>query len=224
MKKYIILSLAFCSTALFAQKPEQGKVTTEVGMALSSFLPNVNSFGLNGRYFIKSDLALVVGIGMENFGVTENFFENSDGTGATGTFETKTSGNSISLGIQKHFAGTDRLSPFIGLGVGFGGLKATEEGTNSDGSGYVASYTENMEQKGSMTNVSLSFGVDYWFTDGMYIGLTYNPLAWTSMNFKESTTTVVSGGTTVKSVEGGTKISALSMTGSVPFFRVGWRF
>lgn len=220
----MILSAALSVTSLFAQKPDQGNVTTEVGMSLSTFSANVNSFGLNGRYFMKQDLALVLGVGINNFGITEDFLENPDGTGKTGTYETKTGSNTISLGIQKHFSGTERLSPFVGLGVGFGGLKASGEGKESDGSSYVNDYTESMEQKGSMMNVTLSLGVDYWFTDGLYIGLTYNPLAYTSMTMKEGTTTVTSGGTTVKTVDGGSKFSALSMTGSVPFFRVGWRF
>lgn len=220
MKKLILLPVALISAFAFGQKPQNGTITTEVGVAASGFWSPVSSFGLNGRYFLNSGLALNLGFMMMNGNDEAKFYENSDGSGKSGTYKTKSSGTMFNLGIQKHFAGNERLSPFVALGFGFGSGKETEEGDNSDGDDFIDNYSTKVEGSSSMMNISLGLGFDYWFGKGLYIGVQYNPISWNSFNDKDITTTTNGK----KFVEPGVKSSMVSTFGATPLFRLGWRF
>lgn len=224
MKKLLLIPAAlFCAGAM-AQKPEAGTITTEVGLSLSTFNSNVNSFGLNGRYFLNPGLAVNLGFGMFSENQQDNFAENDDGTGAVGTYNNKLSMNMISLGLQKHFAGTEKLSPWVGLGLGFGGGKSSEEGKNSDGTKYSKNYSVKTDSKVSMFSVDLNLGMDYWFANGMFIGVSYSPFSFSSMKEGDETTTENDNGTSTTSVTLGSSMSGISTFNATPVFRFGWRF
>jgi hypothetical protein len=76
----------------------------------------------------------------------------------------------IAAGMENHWAGTDRLSPYWGYlaRIGFGSERMTEEG--------IINADEDVEQIVTMSQGSLTFGaagvigVDYYFADNIYIG------------------------------------------------------
>jgi hypothetical protein len=187
MKK-LILSLAMLAAgaAAFAQKPAAGGITLETQINLqvgtspiSLFTPNVRA-----RYFLNEGLAARVQFLFANTSETDNFAENPDGTGASGERVIKTSNFNIGLGAEKHFAGTEKLSPYVGalLTIGLDGAK--EEWTNYDGNGYAANTTATVEggsgldpvagtvNNGAGTTIGFQLlaGADYYIVPNVYIG------------------------------------------------------
>lgn len=77
---------------------------------------------------------------------------------------------SIAAGIENHWAGTDRLSPYWGYvgSLGFGNERQTQE--------YVTNVDDDVEKlvessQGSLTvGVTGVVGVDYYFADNIYVG------------------------------------------------------
>ena len=76
----------------------------------------------------------------------------------------------IAAGMENHWAGTDRLSPYWGylVSLGFGNERMTEEG--------IINADEDVEKIVSMSQGSLTIGgagvvgVDYYFADNIYVG------------------------------------------------------
>jgi hypothetical protein len=188
MKK-LILSLAMLAAgaAAFAQKPAAGGITLETQINLqvgtspiSLFTPNVRA-----RYFLNEGLAARVQFLFANTSETDNFAENPDGTGASGERVIKTSNFNIGLGAEKHFAGTEKLSPYVGalLTIGLDGAK--EEWTNYNGAGYAANTTATVDggsgfnpgpppsvanSAGTTIGFQLLAGADYYIVPNVYIG------------------------------------------------------
>jgi hypothetical protein len=225
MKKPL-LTIATCLmvSGIFAQKPEKGTVTSELGLSLSSGYSSINTFGINGRYFVKSDLALVLGIGASYSNDVNNFAENTDGTGDEGSFTTKSRYTELALGIQQHFTGTDRLSPFFGVDVALGSESNIQKGDNANQSGYIKNYSYDKEYKTAQLGLRLNLGFDYWITEGIYMGATYRPLSLVLQKQDDITTTAGSNGGSVKTVTPGGTFASLSTFGEVGSIRVGWRF
>ncbi len=98
----------------------------------------------------------------------------STGNGSDGNIDLKTTNSefdiSIAPGIERHFPGTDRLSPYVGgvVLVGFG-----RSGTSREA--IVLNTAEDIETL-KASNGSITFGanavcgMDYYFADNIYIG------------------------------------------------------
>jgi hypothetical protein len=224
MKKLlIILTVLFCAS-VFAQKPEAGKITTEVGLTLTAWNSNINSFGLNGRYFLNPALAFTIGVGMNNYNNTITFAEKPDGSGATGNYETTGGSRNLTLGLQKHFTGTEKLSPWFGLSIGFGGGSSIINGSETNGQVYIKNYSINERGNTSDLNINLNLGMDYWLAEALFIGVQYSPLAFASEASNERLRTVVNNGVTTSTVTNGIKTTQLSTFNAIPTLRLGWRF
>ncbi|MFN9326115.1 MAG: hypothetical protein ACK6A5_12110 [Flavobacteriales bacterium] len=133
MNKKVLMTvvLAGATTLAMAQKPTEGNPSSlEVQVNLAGEGSTVVSPALKYRYFLSENLAIRFGLGYNSSKDTENVTENGDGTGGTGTREVKTSNFNVAPGIEYHFAGTDRLSPYLGLAISFGSGKTTETWDN----------------------------------------------------------------------------------------------
>jgi len=154
-------------------KAEKGMVTTEFGL-VGGLLDTDLELGENGllrfRYFLTNQLALRLGatIGVnsevENVygGVTQN---------QKGTLKFNNGNYMLNLGIEKHFAGTDRLSPYVGGDLMIGTTTYSEKGTDTDGDIYVADFS--YSQKGAnifVTGIRGVIGADYYFSKHVYLG------------------------------------------------------
>lgn len=180
-------------------KPEAGNVVAE--MAVTGLINNISvnlqdqAFGngamIKGRYFKEDGKAYRALVFLAAGSTTDN----SSGD------EVKTSNTGLGLGfgIEKHFEGTDRLSPYVGGDaiIGFSSQKTT---TTPSGGGSV------VEVKGPGTfriGVRGVFGADYYFAQKLYLGVEAGlGLFYNSTGDTEAT----SGGTTV-TTEGGSSIS-----------------
>lgn len=225
MKK--IWTMAICLTmalGILAQKPEEKSVTTELGISLGNGGNTVNTFGINARYFAKKDLALVLGLGASYSQDVNNYAENADGTGDEGAFTYRSRYTELSLGVQKHFTGSSRLSPFIGADFLLGADGTHQEGDDASTSGYVKNYSYERDAQAAQAGIRATIGFDFWMTQGLYVGAIYHPLTLIMQKQDDTTTTSGSNGSTTKTVNPGGTYTSLSTFGALGSIRVGWLF
>lgn len=202
MKKLLLsIAMVAAGAAAYAQKPASGDITLEtqlnfqVGNApISIFTPNVRA-----RYFINPGLAGRLQFLLATSSTTLEFAENNDGTGATGEVKRKSSSFTFRPGIEKHFTGTSKLSPYVGAELDLTFRSASEEWTNSDGEDYVKDQKRKLEgtnsditdpddNAGSRIGINLIFGTDYYFTESIYVGGEFT-WGWGINTFKDITDT-----------------------------------
>lgn len=205
-----------------ALKPVQGTWTTQVGLALSTSFNNINSLGFNGRYFLKDQLAVRASLMMNNSKNVRNYFENSNGTGSTGTYTTTDRNTGLSLGIEKHLGGNRRLSPYVGFQLGVYAGKTLNEGENAMILNFNNNYSENNEVKYNSINANIFIGFDFWIAEGLYVGIEYSPLNLNSNRAPQSEKTITNNGVTTTTVIGKTNNSSFDTLSAFPLFRFGW--
>ena len=198
MKKlmFTLASFAVAFTSANAQKQLGGEHNIEVSFNPFGANP-INASVIKYRNFLDDDAALRVTLGLNN---TSNSYlvvpENSlQEAGATGTLTHPdlflTNDHSrleLGIGYEKHFKGTDNLSPYlaVGAGVSMNSLNLSRErfsALNLDGSTVNSGFWEDEpdpanwgvwsysnEIKSTTINVDLLFGADYYFNDAIYVG------------------------------------------------------
>ena len=198
MKKlmFTLAAFAVAFTSANAQKQLGGEHNIEVSFNPFGANP-INASVIKYRNFLDDDAALRVTLGLNN---TSNSYlvvpENSlQETGATGTLTHPdlflTNDHSrldLGIGYEKHFKGTDNLSPYlaVGAGISMNSLTLQRErfsALNLDGSTVDLSIWESEpdpanwgvwsyanEIKSTTFNVDLLFGADYYFNDAIYVG------------------------------------------------------
>ena len=217
----VIMAFAAVSFAQTSPKPAEGDLLTEVNFNIGNLANNFELPSLKFRYFVASDLVVSASLGVQGGKTTTDVYENADGTGATGTEEVKASGFNIGLGVEKHWGGTNRLSPYMGFGVGFGTGSSTTEDTDADGFGsYVMGLSSSSDSKNSGFGVGVVLGADYWIGNSFYVG-TELGFSFGSSTAGDMTTETSFGGITNKTVSGGGKSSAYGEA-ITPSIRLGF--
>jgi len=193
---FTLAAIAVAFTSANAQKQLGGEHNVEVSFNPFGASP-INASVIKYRNFLDDDAALRVTLGLNN---TSNSFlvvpENSlQEAGATGTLTHPdlflTNNHSrldIGVGYEKHFRGTDNLSPYMALAAGFSMNTLTLQrerfsALNLDGGTVNTGFWEDEpdpanwgvwsyanEIKSSSFNVDLLFGADYYFNDAIYVG------------------------------------------------------
>ena len=198
MKKlmFTLAAFAVAFTSANAQKQLGGEHNIEVSFNPFGANP-INASVIKYRNFLDDDAALRVTLGLNN---TSNSYlvvpENSlQEAGATGTLTHPdlflTNDHSrldLGIGYEKHFKGTDNLSPYlaVGAGVSMNSMNLSRErfsALNLDGSTVNSGFWEDEpdpanwgvwsysnEIKSTTINVDLLFGADYYFNDAIYVG------------------------------------------------------
>ncbi|WP_309609943.1 outer membrane beta-barrel protein [Flavobacterium sp.] len=238
MKKlFTVAAISIFAISTYAQddkvggyKPCEGSVTTEVGLTgglnNSGYDLNNGTLGaapmLRFRYFIKEDLGLRIG-----FSAFRNASEGTP-TFTTVTAPTPTpptpnptsttsfirqSSFDVNIGVEKHFAGTDRLSTYAGADLVFGTSGNNEEETDNPSGDYTKLKNANRPFSAATVGppatpeiparfaetyfgVRLITGADYYIAKKLYLGVEVG-LAFLSTTQKD---TVLSSQTTTGSV------------------------
>lgn len=156
-------------------KAEKGEITTEFGLAgglnNADFKLNEGGAGLlRGRYFVKNDLALRLG-----FSLGLNHDKNNIYGGATGnmvgTEKINNTNFLLNLGIEKHFAGTANLSPYVGGDLLFGISGKKQNLENTDGDVYIADFSSEIKGPGALSfGIRGVVGADYYIAKHVYLG------------------------------------------------------
>jgi len=187
---------------------------------------------LRFRYFVNENIAGRVQLGLgDGMGTPASeswtFYENGDGTGATGTAEINRSAWNAQIGGEYHMSATDRLSPYFMLGINFGGGSYSETWTESDGTSYQQGLSAQVDTDMSMFGVGVGAGMDFYLVENLYVGLELG-LSFNSINMSDVTTTIstTAGGTTTTttSVGGNGSETYLGTGATTAAFRLGWRF
>src|SRR5699024_6114607 len=121
--------------------------------------------------FISSDMAFRLGFSVSTSS-TKTPSEEPDGS-TTVELEDKNStfGVSINPGIEKHFAGTDRLSPYVGAVLNFTMINTKDVDQKLDPSTTTGDTYETETTGGSTSfGLNLVLGADWYFTKHMYMG------------------------------------------------------
>ena len=233
MKKFMIfVSALTLSGTMFAQKP----ASDDSHYSLEG-LANLNTVdgmswtapSLRLRYFVNDNIAARVQFGFGGDGTsvagvpsTESYtyFENPDGTGASGTQEIKRGAYNLQLGAEYHLKGTEKMSPYFALGVNLGGGSYDEKWTNSDGTSYVNGLNATVAGGYSTFGVSLGAGFDYYIAENLYLGLEMN-LSRSNVSYDAGVVTV---GGAVAGYEPAYKESYTNIGAAHGSIRIGWRF
>jgi outer membrane protein W len=224
MKKLAILVGAIALTgSTFAQKPSDAPMSLEGQLGFNASTMSFNAPTIRFRYFVTENIAGRLTLGINNTSETFNYYETEDvNGGGSGTEVNKTSMVNIGIGGEYHFAGTDRLSPYGGLDIIIGMGNSTAEWSNYDGTGYNSDFTANIDAPMSALGVNLVAGTDYYFAENFYLGLELG-LGFSSVTYKEGTTSATSGGVTVSNTSNTEKYSSFG-NNFISNFRLGWRF
>jgi len=180
MKKILlsIFSLAVLAGANAQSeiKPNQGDVTTEFGLSggvlNSNFELNEQGNLLRFRYFAKETLAFRLGFGLSSTKNTDNLYDPNDDS-RKGTYKTSETDFLLNLGVEKHFTGTERLSPYVGgdLLLGVSSEKKEFNHTTIGGSAYAEDNSGNIKGPGSLGfGVRAVVGADYYIAKRVYLG------------------------------------------------------
>ena len=229
MNKKVLMTvvLAGATSLVMAQKPTEGNPSSlEVQLNLTGANNTMIAPSLKYRYFLSNNLAIRFGLAYNSSKETNNFAENGDGTGALGTQEVSSSSFGVAPGVEYHFAGTDRLSPYLGLAISIGSGKSKESWDNyadfGDGGGYADGVSAEVENPFSSFGIELLAGADYYVAENFFLGAEFG-WATNTVTQKEGSVSVSIDGDTSSSTSPEQKSSSAGF-GSVGGVRIGWRF
>ncbi|MEW5675097.1 outer membrane beta-barrel protein [Flavobacterium enshiense] len=204
-------------------KPVKGTITTEVGLTggLNNADFDLNTGVLKFRYFLKDDMAVRAGLG-----VYSNKNEELDHSNPSNvaTLTNKSSDITLNLGVEKHFAGSDRLSTYAGadLLIGFKNANAeySDNTTSAEVEGANADMAGNLSNNGrNYFGLRLVTGADYYIAKKVFLGVEAGLNLTTGKN---KDIEVSSAGTTT-TVGGGGKFSGID-TAVIGGIRIGYQF
>ncbi|SOD20060.1 hypothetical protein [Pedobacter xixiisoli] len=255
MKK-MFLTVAIAMVSLYASaqesetsdfKPTKGSFATEL-----NFNPFKGNLSFNnvlnqvkGRYFLSPQLALRLGFNVNTIDSAQNY-----GTpyGAQSNFTSekrKSTSFGLNFGIEKHFKGTKRLSPYIGADIFWGTKSANQEISNNASTSkiknawveYTSQYiqagtppyyyytttitkvTENAYNRFGVTAVA---GFDFYMAKDFFLGYEFN-LGYSKTKYKSPEATVTGQNPTTPNYYSNNSTSKFG-TSLVNGIRIGYSF
>lgn len=183
MRKFLffLVTISLLSSGL-AQKPIKGERSSEVNLnfqtgaaAISYDLPAELRF----RYFLKDNVAIRLRLGM-NYSSNKYAISNPQGTVISEAVNKTGFGFTFAPGIEKHFAGTKRLSPFMGAQIAMslsGGDRkdVSNSGYANPSNNVVISGDYYHSKSGSKFAINLGsyMGADYYIAHHIYLGVEF---------------------------------------------------
>jgi outer membrane protein W len=127
---------------------------------------DINVYGLSARYFCVDQVELRADL---FFGFNSQKNKTKDTTkGKETQIETDASTLfGLNLGVNYHFKGTERVSPYIGAVVGLGFMNETNKITNLN---YIADDSYKATRGGLLVNFAVASGFNWYIVDGLYLG------------------------------------------------------
>lgn len=211
-KAFLVFGLVATTFAAKAQvndefktfKPMMKDVTTELGLAgglnNANFTLNEGSSGLlRFRYFLKDKLAFRLGFNVSASSEKDKFYGTA---GQEGEKVTRNTGFLLNLGIEKHFNGTPRLSPYVAGDLLFGIAGQSSKMDNTDGSIFVNQFSSKVTGPGTFSfGIRGVVGADYYIAKHVYLGAEAGLGVLNSIEGKTKTTTTVGTTTTTTTVK-----------------------
>ncbi|MCL7987927.1 hypothetical protein M8998_08250 [Sphingobacterium sp. lm-10] len=207
-KKIAILVATFLVQWGFAQTYDDGSLKAKKGNFLTEL--NVNPFKANlslnnslnqikGRYFIKDDLALRLGVSVNVVDSTGSYGSPYGSQSYFISTSTKQSSTDFNFGIEKHFRGTNRLSPYIGVDVSWGRQRSRNNVTTNastvdvkngylelmpvyDNNGYGNHFTLTPDGYTRFGAMAIA-GFDFYMAKSFFVGYEFN-LGYSNFKYK----------------------------------------
>lgn len=176
MKKSVlttmILSLAF-ALSLNAQdnyKPSSG-IGFEVGAAPFSASP-IALDQIMVRYYLDGTLVPRVGLNIVSSSESEPLSGTDDDGNEVKGGETKTSSFMFGLtpGVEYHFSGTDRISPYVGAEIGFATRSTKQTTEYASGSTETGGEVVNSGEAYTLFGLNVLAGCQFFFLENAYLG------------------------------------------------------
>jgi hypothetical protein len=180
-----ILFVSISSIHSLAQKQESGDLPIELEFSPLGANP-LKISSIRTRYFLSENLAYRIGLfagGSRKPSYTE--LNNIDLVNSTRNFNF-----TLRTGLEKHFEGTRKLSPYYGGELAF----SYKKNTISTESAWISNTNEIKTQKSKSTNstfgINLFTGADLYLTDKIFLGVEigfgfqYEGRGRTSVNWK----------------------------------------
>ena len=183
-------------------KPLKGDVTAELGLAgglnNADFTLNEGTSGLlRFRYFATEKLAFRLGVSVSATSETEKFYGTGIDLNREGKAMTNSKGFLLNLGIEKHFTGTPRLSPYVAGDILFGVMGQKAKLENTDGNSFVNAVSAETKGPGNFSfGLRGVVGADYYIAKHVYLGAEAGLGFLNSIAGKTETTTTIGGTTT----------------------------
>ncbi len=216
-----------------AQKANGGALTVEGQISLWGPTQVVSPL-IRGRYFLTDDLAARVQLGFFTNNSTNNFAENPDGSGNSGSMVRTNNYFDLRLGVEKHLGSHEKFSPYLGAEFMFGSGSAKETWSNSNnGTTYTANDSRTMTggwqgatpiyNPGTTIGFNLILGADYYVFEQLYIGAEFG-YGFMSNNRPDIVIEQSLAGNTTKNTQLGGSSNRLGMYNMNGGMRIGIRF
>ena len=188
MKKTLLLiaAFAFVMTSAFAQedgggnKPSQGAMG--IGFSLSGGMfpsvgTNPNTGTVTFKYLVADNMAARVGLGYNSTNSTTT----TPTTTSTTTSITKSSGFNLSLGMEYHLSGTNKIDPYVGGDLYFGSssgssdTKTITDVADTLTGAAIGDYSQTVSDAATIGTVGFNavFGINYFIVKNISIGVEF---------------------------------------------------
>jgi hypothetical protein len=198
MRKVILISIfsIYYSNSLIAQvrnldsptntqqfKPIAKQFSTELGINLlgNSLIqyynyvqPNFGSptAGFKLRNFYKPNRALRTMLILANNSKTTDILDATNNK--VGKSKESITFFGVVPGIELHFKGTSRLSPYIAFGLGYGfGIDTRKFENSQDGINYLKDVNTSITKNVQTINADILLGADYYITYNVFLGIEF---------------------------------------------------
>lgn len=215
----------FISNVSFTQNEEKAsgeKISIETQFKLFD-LNNTLQSNLKIRFHISENHVLRTNWQFAYNSTVDEILE-TDGDGV-GSLEQVSSAHYISLGYEHH-VNLDKMSPYLGVAIGYGFGNESEYGSRTDGTSFINDFNFNQQQKLSAVLVDAFSGFDFTLYKGLYLG-TEIGLRFISTKYHrgelvtEDASSTTDSSTTTPIPEKKTNSFSLINMGVI---RVGWKF
>ena len=227
MKKVILIAAGtlFMYVAQAQFKPEGGSFCMEVqfrplGNVIQSNPIGATTAGISAKYFFTEKLEfrgdLVFGFEQDKDKIPVPV----GGTGIETVIKNSSSGFGLNLGLNYHFNGTERISPYIGGLIGFG-IENNKEKTNN-----ILNVQGDYETH-KWGNIGMHFlvttGFNCYIVKGLYIGVEVGLGLGCSKELKDETKNSIGGVTNTVTINPTASDFGVNFF-AVPALRLGWKF
>ena len=177
----------------------------------------LTTYGVKGRLFFNESWCMRIQLGFDNNSTEAKSFVDNSSDNWTKTVKSTTM-FTFFPGFEYHFAGNDRLSPYIGGDLGFGLYNHHNKVTSSENSNKAVTEGTNY-----LMGINAVTGVDIFLYQGLYLGV---EISLGFNNLRENSTrndVTVCGTTSASKPKDYTHVSQFGFN-CVPSLRLGCSF
>jgi len=181
---------------------------------------NVPVFGISPRFFLTEKMELKVDLQFSAFSTKNKVPVPAGGNGVEEVTVNSMGGFGLNFGLNYHFKGTERISPYVGAMFGFG---IANTHTKVTGLNHVQGDSRNDKAGTFGLGFDLVTGFNWYIVKGLYIGAEVDLGVGFAKPLKTSTSTTVGGVTNANTVNPTSSRVAFAFTAG-PALRLGWKF